>query len=66
MRVSFYERYFKRAFDVAAAAVGLAVLSPVLLAVAAATKLLDPGPVLFRQTRAGLGGKPFKMFKFRA
>lgn len=65
MRGSLYERHFKRAFDVAAAAAGLVVLSPVLLAVAAAMKLTDPGPVFFCQTRAGLGSKPFKIFKFR-
>ncbi len=65
MRASPYERYFKRAFDVAAAGAGLVVLSPVLLAVAAAIKLLDPGPVFYAQTRVGLGSKRFKMFKFR-
>lgn len=64
-RASLYERRFKRLFDVAAAAAGLVVLSPILLAVAAALKLLDPGPVFFRQTRAGLGSKPFKIIKFR-
>lgn len=60
-----YARRLKRAFDVAAAGAGLVVLSPVLLAVAAALKLTDPGPVFFRQTRAGLGFKPFEIFKFR-
>lgn len=65
MRDSLYERRFKRVFDVAAAGAGLVILSPVLLAVAAAIKLLDPGPVLFRQTRAGLGSKPFDILKFR-
>ena len=61
----FYERRIKRVFDVAASAAGLVVLSPVLLAVTAALKLLDPGPVFFRQTRAGLGSKPFQILKFR-
>ena len=65
MRGNLYERRFKRAFDIAAAAAGLVVLSPVLLAVAAAMKLMDPGPIFFSQTRIGLGSKPFKMFKFR-
>lgn len=60
-----YKRRLKRAFDVAAAGAGLVVLSPVLLAVAAAIKASDPGPVFFRQTRAGLGFKPFEIFKFR-
>ncbi|MFI5360987.1 MAG: sugar transferase [Elusimicrobiota bacterium] len=65
MRANLYERHFKRAFDVAAAGAGLVVLSPVLLAIAAAIKLSDPGPVFFRQTRAGLGSKPFQILKFR-
>jgi lipopolysaccharide/colanic/teichoic acid biosynthesis glycosyltransferase len=65
MRGSLYERRFKRAFDVTTAAVGLVVLTPVLLAVAAAIMLLDPGPVFFTQTRVGLGSKPFELFKYR-
>ena len=65
MRASLYERRLKRAFDVTAAAAGLVTLSPLLLAVAAALKLADPGPVLFSQARAGLGGKAFRIYKFR-
>lgn len=65
MRGSLYERRFKRAFDVAAAGAGLVILSPLLLIVAAVMKLADPGPVFFRQTRAGFGSKPFEIFKFR-
>lgn len=64
-RDGLYAARFKRVFDVSAAAAGLVVLSPVLLAIAAALKLLDPGPVLFSQARAGRGGKPFKIYKFR-
>ncbi|HYH83635.1 MAG TPA: sugar transferase [Longimicrobium sp.] len=55
----------KRALDVAAAAAGLAVLSPLLLGVALAVRLRLGSPVLFRQTRPGLGGRPFRMYKFR-
>ena len=65
MRGSLYARHFKRAFDVAASVLGLVILSPVLLAVAGAIKILDPGPVFFSQTRAGRGATPFKIFKFR-
>jgi len=65
MRGSLYRRRFKRAFDVAASAAGLVALSPILGAVAAALKILDPGPVFFLQTRAGLGAKPFRIIKFR-
>lgn len=64
-RDGLYAARFKRVFDVSAAAAGLVVLSPVLLAIAAALKLLDPGPVLFSQTRAGRGARPFKIYKFR-
>ena len=56
---------WKRAVDVAGAAAGLVALSPLLLAAAAAVKLTSPGPVLFRQTRDGLGGRRFKINKFR-
>jgi lipopolysaccharide/colanic/teichoic acid biosynthesis glycosyltransferase len=41
------------------------VLSPLLLAIAAAVKVTSPGPVLFRQRRIGLRGRPFTMVKFR-
>jgi lipopolysaccharide/colanic/teichoic acid biosynthesis glycosyltransferase len=46
--------------------VGLVVISPVLLAIAAAVKLNDGGPVIFRQTRVGLDGTTFTMLKFRS
>jgi len=60
-----YYRHFKRVLDVAAAVVGLALTSPLFLLCAAAIKLDSPGPVLFRQQRLGLHGKPFSIFKFR-
>lgn len=56
----------KRVFDLVAASLGLVLISPLLLAVAVAVKATDPGPVLFRQERIGLGGKPFTMLKFRS
>ena len=57
---------FKRAFDVIASAIGLIVLSPLLLLVAILIKLDSRGPVLFmhRRERSG-GGREFKCFKFR-
>ncbi len=45
--------------------VGLVVLSPLLLATALAIRLRDGSPVLFRQTRVGLHGRPFTICKFR-
>jgi len=56
---------FKRVFDIMSSAVALWVLAPMLLIVAALVKLTSKGPVLFRQTRVGLHGRPFKMLKFR-
>ena len=55
----------KRAFDVASSAVGLVVLSPVFLVVAALIKAKDRGPVFFRQERVGRHGRPFRIHKFR-
>jgi exopolysaccharide biosynthesis polyprenyl glycosylphosphotransferase len=60
------KRFSKRAFDLAASAVIIAILSPVLLAVAIAVKLGSEGPILFRQERVGLKGKLFRMLKFRS
>ncbi len=55
----------KRAFDIAASASALVVLSPVLAVTAHKVKKELGSPVLFRQTRPGLHGKPFEMIKFR-
>jgi len=55
----------KRLFDAFAAAFGLLILTPVILIVAWQVKYKLGSPVLFRQTRPGLHGKPFKMIKFR-
>jgi lipopolysaccharide/colanic/teichoic acid biosynthesis glycosyltransferase len=54
-----------RAADVAVAGVGLVVAAPVLAAAAAAIKLEDGGPVLYRQQRVGLGGRDFELLKLR-
>nr|WP_309592645.1 sugar transferase [Moraxella osloensis] len=55
----------KRAFDLAASASALVLLSPVLAITAYKVKKELGSPVLFRQTRPGLHGKPFEMIKFR-
>jgi exopolysaccharide biosynthesis polyprenyl glycosylphosphotransferase len=55
----------KRVVDIFGAAFGLVVLSPVLAMIALAIKLDSPGPVFFAQDRAGLGGRKFRMLKFR-
>src|SRR5690606_1175183 len=56
----------KRAMDVVLAAVGLLVLSPVLVLIAIVLRATSPGPALFRQERMGLDGKPFYVWKFRS
>ncbi len=55
----------RRLFDVGAAAVGLVLAAPVLGAAAAAIKLEDRGPVLYRQRRVGLEGREFDLLKLR-
>lgn len=55
----------KRLIDIVGAAVGLIILSPLLLGTAIAIRLRDGSPILFRQTRVGLHGRPFTIFKFR-
>jgi len=54
-----------RVRDVVASALGLAVLSPVLLAIGVAIRLDSDGPAYFRQVRVGQGGRPFRIHKFR-
>lgn len=55
----------KRIFDIVAAAVGLLLLSPIIAIVAWKIRGKLGSPVIFRQRRPGLGGKPFEMIKFR-
>ena len=55
----------KRAMDIAVSAAALCVLWPVLVLIALAIVVDDPGPVFYRQVRVGRGGKPFRIFKFR-
>ena len=55
----------KRIVDVVVSAVLLALLSPLLLLIAIAIRLDSPGSPFFLQERAGLGGRRFRMFKFR-
>ncbi|MDV6032010.1 MAG: sugar transferase [Phycisphaera sp. RhM] len=58
-------RLTKRAIDLAGAAIGLVLVSPVLVVAAVAVKLTSPGPAFFKQTREGMGGKPFTIYKMR-
>ena len=60
-----YEKYIKVPQDVFLASVGLIVLSPVLIIVAILVRTKLGSPVIFKQERAGKGGKVFYMYKFR-
>ncbi|MCL5270974.1 MAG: sugar transferase [bacterium] len=62
------ERYFltKNLFDWCASAIGLTILSPVMILVGLAVKLTSPGPVFYRQLRVGIGNRPFMIYKFRS
>jgi lipopolysaccharide/colanic/teichoic acid biosynthesis glycosyltransferase len=55
----------KRALDIAISATLIALLSPLLLAIAVAIRVETRGPILFVQPRHGLRGRPFNIFKFR-
>jgi len=59
-------RVLKRTFDVVVSAAALILLSPVLVVLVVLVRWRLGSPVLFRQTRAGLGGAPFTIYKFRS
>lgn len=63
--LSALDRLAKRLLDVAVAATSLALLTPLLLIVAAVIKLESRGPVIFRQRRHGFNGKSFVIYKLR-
>ena len=54
-----------RAIDIAAASMLLVVTAPIWLVISLAILIEEPGPIFYRATRVGLGGREFKMFKFR-
>ncbi|MCX7856227.1 MAG: sugar transferase, partial [Anaerolineae bacterium] len=56
----------KRLIDVTVAVVGLLLCAPLFGLIALAIRLDSPGPVIFRQTRVGLRGRHFEMYKFRS
>jgi lipopolysaccharide/colanic/teichoic acid biosynthesis glycosyltransferase len=61
-----YKRFFKRAFGIFFALLGLIVTSPIMLIIAILIKLESPGPVIFKQPRIGKDGKVFEFYKFRS
>lgn len=65
VRMSLWQRLIKRTMDIVLSALLIVLLSPVMLAASAAIRLLDGGPVLFRQRRLTGSGKLFSILKFR-
>lgn len=60
-----YKRCGKRSIDLGIAVIALALLWPLLLALAVLVRVKNGAPVFFRQTRPGLHGHPFHLIKFR-
>jgi sugar transferase EpsL len=63
--ITMYSKFLKRAIDLAAIAIALILLSPLIIPVAILVKLKLGSPVLFSQDRPGYQGRIFKMYKFR-
>ena len=61
-----WQRLIKRVGEIVLTSVGLIVVAPIMVGIAAAVKLQDRGPVIFRQARVGRGGELFTMLKFRS
>ncbi len=61
-----YNKYLKRIFDVIFVICASILLSPLLLITAVLIKCTSKGPVIYKQKRVGLDGKPFKIYKFRS
>jgi len=59
------ETVVKRLLDLAGAAAGLVLLSPIFAILAAAVKVSSPGPAIYRSERVGRHGRRFRMYKFR-
>jgi exopolysaccharide biosynthesis polyprenyl glycosylphosphotransferase len=55
----------KQLLDIVGALILLILFSPIMAVAALAVRLTSPGPVIFRQMRSGLNGRPFTMYKFR-
>ena len=57
--------WWKRTIDFVGATFALVLFSPLFLLIAAAIRFTSPGPAIFAQNRSGLGGRPFRIYKFR-
>jgi lipopolysaccharide/colanic/teichoic acid biosynthesis glycosyltransferase len=61
-----FQWILKRLLDYSLGLTALLIFSPIMLAIAIGIKLDSPGPILFKQTRIGMNGRRFEMFKFRS
>lgn len=61
-----WQRLVKRLIDALTSAVMLVLLAPLYLYVAFRVRMSSPGPILFKQERIGMNGKPFQIYKFRS
>ncbi|MCC2254136.1 sugar transferase [Ruminococcus sp. CLA-AA-H200] len=64
--LTFEQKLVKRIMDIVMSSIILVITSPIMLIVAAAIKLYDGGPVMFRQERCTINGKVFRIHKFRS
>lgn len=64
-QISIFAGFFKRAFDLIAASIGLVLLSPIFLICAVAIKCDTPGPVFYKQERYTINKRKFNIIKFR-
>lgn len=62
---AYYPLFLNRMLDIVVASIALALTAPILIMAAAAIYMTDPGPVIYRQTREGLRGRPFRILKLR-
>jgi exopolysaccharide biosynthesis polyprenyl glycosylphosphotransferase len=58
--------FFKRVMDLALASTALVLALPAMLVIAILIRITSPGPIIYRQTRCGLGGRRFTLYKFRS
>jgi exopolysaccharide biosynthesis polyprenyl glycosylphosphotransferase len=58
--------FIKRVLDVVIATLTLIVVAPLMVAIAVLVRITSAGPVLYKQTRCGLGGRPFTLYKLRS
>ena len=65
LQLARWQKVVKRTLDIVVASVALVPAAPIIAALAIAVKLEDRGPTIFRQTRVGRNGEPFRVLKLR-